>query len=85
MGTVERINKGAAKAIFNRNALNTKLEAARLQLEPFYEDGEGTSDELDAAIEAAKRGDKGAVGIMSAIAWCWGELGVYHALNSDEE
>jgi len=60
-----------------------KQELARLKEEllPYYEDDE---DALDADIEKAGT-DVSAVGLMSAIAWCHGELGVYELLNKQQE
>ena len=58
------------------------LDRLREELLPYYEDDE---ESLDEAIVLAKTKDFGAVGLMSAIAWCHSQLGVYRFLNEPEE
>jgi len=71
-----------AKLVLTKNELEGHLSQLREKLLPFYEDDE---DKLDQDIDQAKAADIGAVGLMSAIAWCHGQLGLYSdVLNISE-
>jgi len=62
-----------------------ELDRLREELLPYYEDDDKA---LDADIAKAKSKDIGAVGLMSAIAWCHGQIGTYRFMSSnmdDEE
>jgi len=66
------------KTMFKRGELKEELRRLREELLPFYEDDEML---LDEHLEKVKSSDAGAVGLMSAIAWCHGEIGIYRMLN----
>ncbi|MFW6210205.1 MAG: hypothetical protein ACOC4E_01805 [Patescibacteria group bacterium] len=60
-----------------RQALEKELEKQKERLLPFYEDDE---ERLDQDIARKIDGQPGIVGLLSAIAWCHGEIGLYQYL-----
>ena len=62
--------------------LSRELTRLKEELLPFYEDDESA---LDADIEKTAQKEPGAVGIMSAIAWCHGQFAIYKLLNDEND
>ena len=68
--------------LMTKAKLRRELANLREQLLPFYEDDES---ELDREINTQKSTIPGAVGMMTAIAWCHGQLGLYRFLHDEQE
>jgi hypothetical protein len=71
-----------------RGTLMTKRNLEKIlkdlteELLPYYDDDE---EALDRDVQKAATADFGAVGTMSAIAWCHGQIGLYRMLNMKQE
>lgn len=70
------------KTIMTKARLEKELARVREELRPYYEDDD---EALDADIATAKSKDIGAVGLMSAIAWCHGQVATYQLLSNSED
>ena len=66
--------------IMTKAKLQQELGRLKERLLPYYEDDE---EALEKDVQRASHVDIGAVGTMSAIAWCHGQIGLYQTLNAD--
>lgn len=79
MGVASNIRAFPGKgSLMTKAKLERELANLREKLLPYYEDDD---DQLDADIFKQRAKEFGAVGIMSAIAWCHGQIAIYSLMS----